>query len=163
MKVREFLDLIFGSEEKGYLCLASIDRSNNKRFIQEFFLLPFGLDEAVEWVNERMSLDLYFCPLLFSKPSRKKDLALGSNRLWADLDNCDPKYLGEFGEPRPNVVVKTSPGRWQAYWFLNKIYDTKILENYNKRLCRAYKDRGIDQGGWDLTQLLRLPTKNYKY
>ncbi len=163
MKVKEFLSLMFGDKEKGYLCLATIDRSNNKKFSQEFFLLPLGLEDAIEWAEKRLNKDLYFCPLLFSTKIRSKDQALPCNRLWADLDDCDPKCLGEFGEPKPNIIVKTSPGRWQAYWLLDKFYDANILEGYNKRICRAYKLQGADQGGWDATQLLRLPTMNFKY
>lgn len=101
--------------------------------------------------------DVYFCPVVFSKPRRKREYALPTNLLWADLDPVNPNDC----RVRPSIAWESSPGRFQALWFLNREIPPDEAAALSKRI--AYAD-GADKSGWDLTQVLRLPgTKNYKY
>lgn len=101
--------------------------------------------------------DRYFCPVVFSEPKRKKEFALPTNVLWADLDPADPNRC----RLKPSVAWESSPGRYQALWFLTQEIPPDQAAFLSKRI--AYADGG-DKGGWDLTQVLRLPgTQNFKY
>lgn len=165
MSPEQFLLRIFG-DLRGFLCLARISRLNGEGFAQTFFRYPDQLNEAVTWIEENLQeygFDLYLCPHLLKRAERKKEFALPSRVLWADLDECNPKNLGRYGEPKPQLVLQTSQGRWQAYWFLKQPTAPERVEEMNHRIAIAYKDCGCDQGGFDLTQLLRLPTLNWKY
>lgn len=73
--------------------------------------------------------------------------------LWADLDEVDPRKL----EVKPTIAWESSPGRYAALWLIDKT----MTEDLNQRLTYS---AGADRGGWDLTQVLRVPgTKNFKY
>lgn len=105
----------------------------------------------------RGRVDRYWCPVVFSQPHRRKEFALTTNVLWADLDPVDPNQC----RLKPSVAWESSPGRYQALWFLTSDVEPDTAAALSKRI--AYADGG-DKGGWDLTQVLRLPgTKNYKY
>lgn len=102
-------------------------------------------------------VDQYFCPVVFSEPRRKKEFALPTNLLWADLDPVHPEKC----RLRPSIAWESSPGRYQALWFLTTDIPAEDAANLSKRI--AYAD-GADKGGWDVTQVLRVPgTRNYKY
>lgn len=163
MTVETFLRTLFG-DLQGYLCLARISRLNGRGFSQTFFRYPEELEEALHFVheNDTYGIDLYLCTSLLSKPERKKEFCLSGYILWADLDECHPRNLGKFGEPKPNLILQTSEGRWQSYWILKDTLEPSKAEELNHRIALAYKDYGCDDGGWDLTQLMRLPTKNWK-
>jgi hypothetical protein len=65
---------------------------------------------------------------------------------------------------KPSVVLKSSADRWQAFWTLTEGVGPFVAEDYSHRIAYAYRDKGVDPSGWDLTQLLRVPfTFNYKY
>jgi len=108
-------------------------------------------------LNITQHVDQYFCPVVFSKPHRKKEYALPADFLWADLDPVHPDQC----RLRPSVAWESSPGRYQALWFLTNEVAPEEAAALSKRI--AYADGG-DKGGWDLTQVLRLPgTHNFKY
>jgi len=55
------------------------------------------------------------------------------------------------------MAWESSPGRFAAVWHIDQI----MTENLNKSLSYSL---GADKGGWDITQVLRIPgTMNYKY
>lgn len=163
-----FLSQIFSLQDKGYIRLARLDRNLQKRdpnfWVQILSLYdPDEVNDQVEyWLKEPRS-DIYFCPHLFSQPNPKKEYALPGRVLWADLDDCYPRFLGEYHEPLPQIVISTSMLHAQAYWLLKESVGRIEYEVMNHRIALAYKHRGCDQSGWDLTQMLRIPyTYNYK-
>lgn len=104
--------------------------------------------------------DIYFCPLPFKKPKRDKDLVTRSKFLWQDLDYADPKKFKDKGL-FPTVYWESSPGRFHGLWELEKQHKVKPVETLNRDLAYMI---GADKGGWDLTQVLRVPgTRNHKY
>jgi RecA-family ATPase len=106
---------------------------------------------------KELHVDRYFCPVVFSKPQRRKEYALPTNVLWADLDPTHPDTC----RLKPSIAWESSPGRYQALWFLSTEVQPDDAAAMSKRI--AYADGG-DHSGWDLTQVLRIPgTRNYKY
>lgn len=110
-----------------------------------------------DWLrqNNPKELDIYFCPLPFSKPERLAKYVKPVNILWSDVDDGDPTQL------RPTVLWESSPGRHHALWFLKERLNAEDAAELNRSV--TYK-LGADKGGWDLSQVLRVPgTYNHKY
>ena len=106
-----------------------------------------------QFLKENDDKDIYFCPHGFSRPKRRKEFAVLPKLLWADLDEVDPREC----KLKPTIAFESSPGRFVGLW----IVDKTIEEDINRRLT-YFLD--ADHGGWDLTQVLRVPgTTNYKY
>ncbi len=102
-------------------------------------------------------VDVYFCPTPFKRKRRLSQHVAGSSFLWSDLDEVNPESI----EPKPTVAWESSPGRYAALWMIEKLTPAKEIEAINKQLTYFL---GADKGGWDLSQVLRLPgTRNNKY
>ena len=103
--------------------------------------------------------DTYWCPLVFDKPARlKENVKPKQSLLWADLDFVDPTTLGTL---RPSIAWASSDTRYQALWALDGSEEIKDIETVNRDLTYHI---GADKGGWDVTQVLRVPgSPNYKY
>ena len=98
--------------------------------------------------------DLYWCVHGFTKNRRLKRYAEIPKLLWADMDESDPRNAPEF---LPSIAIESSPGRFYGVWRLRGF----MTEDVNRRLTYHLK---ADPGGWDLTQVIRVPgTTNYKY
>lgn len=107
----------------------------------------------------RVHKDVYWAPAVFNGPKRSKDGVAPVQSLWADLDEIDPHDLPKT--LKPTAAWQTSPGRWQAIWKLVSPVSPAVQGELNRRLTYAI---GADKGGWDITQVLRLPgTRNHKY
>jgi hypothetical protein len=103
------------------------------------------------------SFNLYFCPHGFKSAKRKKEEATPTAFLWADLDAVNPSAC----KPVPQIAWESSPKRHAALWRLNTHYNPEDIESINR--ATTYSN-GADKGGWDLTQVLRIPgTRNHKY
>lgn len=156
----QFLDLLFG-EREGYVCLAvGIPRNGEKDgFNQEFFKWPERKNEAKKYIEGARANNVWFCVNLLDSPDRTKPHCLPTNVLWADLDTCHPSLL----DPQPQVVIESSPDKYQALWILSEEVPAGVAEEYSKRIYSRYREEGVDSG-WALTKLLRVPfTLNYKY
>jgi hypothetical protein len=104
-------------------------------------------------VQERRTNDVYFCPHGFSQPTRRKEFTVAPCCLYADLDEVDPEAINWI----PTIAIESSPGRYVGLW----LTDGTVSEDLNRRLTYAV---GADRGGWDFTQVLRVPgTLNHKY
>lgn len=108
--------------------------------------------------------EVYWCPVVFPHPRRKQYNDDGDyigpeklDLLWADLDEVDPNTC----DPKPHVAWETSTGRYAALWYLDEARDAQEVLHVNRNLTNFL---GADPGGWDLTQVLRVPgTVNRKY
>ncbi len=153
------------SDTTGYLKIAGGHRDKNVWHLR-LLKYPGQLKEIEAQINAwaKEGLNTYFSPHLFSQAIARKEYALPSNVLCADLDTCHPSNLGRYGEPLPDIVLETSAGRYQAIWLLDKQLAPDELEALNKRLSFGYADLGCDKSGWDIGQLLRVPgTPNFKH
>ena len=133
-----------------YFCISTKSRKGDW---EDNFFKRSQFKEVKTFLEDHRDKDLYFCPHGFSKARRLKQYAEIPKLLWADLDEADPRDM----DVMPTVAWESSPGRFAAVWLI----DNFMTESLNRRLTYAI---GADHGGWDLTQVLRIPgTLNYKY
>jgi AAA domain/RepB DNA-primase N-terminal domain len=153
------------AEQSGFVFLAVRDPTKDKQDS------GYWRDIKFKWPDDRVDIDailnkakssekdVYWCPNVFTEPHRSRDSIADIATLYADLDTVNPRDLPE--ELYPTAAWRTSPGRWQAMWSLDRAIDSNTQSQLNQRLTYAV---GADKGGWDLTQVLRVPgTHNHKY
>lgn len=153
----DFLDLVWGEQEAWIDLPAKVGK----------YWVPL----YTKWPNDaavtrridsslRDREDLYYSVARFAQRGRKIENVLPTGWLWADLDEVHPTAGAKLGF-LPTVAVESSPGRYQALWRLTRPLVPRVLEKLNRALSYALD---ADRGGWDLTQVLRLPgTRNFKY
>lgn len=154
----KFFRFIFG-ERNGYICIGS-ESSVKGDFRQRFFQWPLAESELLRYVEKQATSgrNVWFGINLLKTKFRKKEVCLPANLIWADLDDCDP----DSTQPLPQVVIESSPGRYQAIWRVDEELDPYIAEDYSRRIYGRYRENGVDSG-WALTKLLRIPfTRNVK-
>jgi RecA-family ATPase len=152
-QVERLLAAVWGSRQ-GYAFLPYKDTTEERRWHEVPGL--FWTGSNLPSLEDHKS-DLYFCPVLFKENKRQKEFALATNILWADLDPVHPNDC----RLKPSIAWESSPGRYQALWFLTVEVSAEEASQLSKRI--AYADGG-DRSGWDVTQVLRIPgTHNYKY
>lgn len=122
----------------------------------------FRFDKSIrakvrDWLRQHNpdEMDVYYCPLPFRKEERLAKYVKPVNILWSDIDDGDPTKVP------PSVLVESSPGRHHGVWFLKERLHAEDAAQLNKSLTYHM---GADKGGWDLSQVLRIPgTRNHKY
>jgi hypothetical protein len=157
----EFLRAVFG-EEVGYLFIGRLNRQDGT-WTDRSFVYPLQTAEALNYANvcDMQGFEAYVAAQLYGKPdSRKKDFVKTCPSAWSDLDTASPYGV----TPEPSVILETSPGRYHGFWRTPRPMEPAEAEDLSRRIAYAYHREGADLGGWDLTQVLRIPgTKNKKY
>ena len=160
---------VWGDHE-GWVALPRKKRDDNQpkgpknhdgKWEEKMFQWPQETEKIVDWIKEshRGKFDLYWCPSIFSLPRRVKENIPYLTALYADLDEKHPDTIPV--DQRPSMCWETSPGRYAGIWFPDRVLEPQEGELINKDLTYSI---GADKGGWDLTQVLRVPgLKNYKY
>ncbi|QOP64430.1 DNA primase/helicase [Gordonia phage Orla] len=154
------LKRIWSSVKEGYVFMPWIPkdaaRTTNRRehwHEDRAFAWPADKDAILEHLAAHADDDLYFAPMVFSEKERRSEYAMSGSRLWADLDEVDPRSIDD--DLRPAVAWETSPGRYAAVWTLNSARsNTAGPGRENHRLTMHLE---ADSSGWDATQLLRVP------
>jgi len=170
LRQETFFKLLFGTEADGYVCVAYITNITGKKgFTEEFFKYPEDLPRMMHHISQnKATANVYFCPQLLktnqrapgTKSARVKENVKMCTAAWADLDACDPSLM----LVAPSIIVQTSPARWQALWVFDKAVTPAVAEQVSRNITYHHVPDGADSGGWDLTQLLRVPgTFNMKY
>lgn len=163
----EFFRTVFG-DEAGYVFISTMDwekkrRSETGYWADRSFAWPAQRDTVLEFVEreDTAGRDVYFAVQLYSKPdARRQNLVKSCPSIWSDLDYAVPWQI----TPEPSVILETSPGRYHGFWRAPTTLTPAEAENLSKRIAYAYHADGADLGGWDLTQVLRIPgTHNHKY
>jgi hypothetical protein len=115
--------------------------------------------------------NVYFCPLVFSAPQRIARNALPDacpvvrSRLRGPDEIICPavdRLENDPGGYCENHIddVEERP-RWSALWLLDREVTPNVAAELSRRIAYA---EGADKGGWDVTQVLRLPgTYNHKH
>lgn len=156
MQSLDFLQKVWGRVcEKGDYVFLSVKSPRWKDFAFRYDSQIKG--KVRDWLRQHnpKEIDVYFCPLPFSKPERLAKYVKPVNILWSDVDDGNPKKL------RPTVLWESSPGRHHALWFIKDRMHPEDAAELNRSLTYYL---GADKGGWDLSQVLRVPgTYNHKY
>lgn len=159
MEAEDFLELVWG-KRKGWVDLPS---KMGKQWVTYYTEwegeCPTSITRRIDnCIRDRE--DLYFSVGVFRERGRRATDFMGSEWLWADLDEADPLDAKRYGLT-PTLAWASSNGRYQALWRL----DRRVAAERHSMLCQALSYRlGADRGGWDLTQVLRVPgTRNFKY
>jgi hypothetical protein len=126
---------------------------------EAYFTWPRETTAATRWLEEQSEQDreLYHCAHLVRRWRRRKQDAMHVHALWVDLDGPLPETL----PLAPSHTVESSPDRYQLYFRLSHAITPGQAAALNRGLAQLF---GADMGGWDLTQLLRVPgSVNHKY
>ena len=119
---------------------------------------PIKIDKFDYAIPLERGMDVYYTPNTFISPTRRKGVIAAPGLIYADLDG------GHVEEPRlePSYIVATSNGHYHAYWFLTEPVDD--VEEWESRAKGWSQELQADPGGWDATQVLRVPlTNNWKH
>jgi hypothetical protein len=159
----DLVDLAWG-EQTGYVCLSI----RNPKLTKED--TGYWKDLTFKWPEERSRVstaldkakhaakDVYWAPAVFQTPKRSRDISR-VHTLWADLDEVEPTNIPKH--LKPTAIWESSPSRYQALWLMDTPLPPESQQTLNQKLSYAL---GADRGGWDLTQVLRIPdTHNHKY
>lgn len=136
-------------------------KNHQGKWEERSFQWPEGLESIKAYIKESNTkgYDLYWCPTVLTQRQRVKESIPNISVLYADLDEVNPRDIQD--SLRPSVAWESSPNRFAAVWFLDEPIPAKQGEEINKGLTYLL---GADKGGWDLTQVLRIPgTRNFKY
>ena len=159
LDAEDFLELLWGDEE----CWVELPAKVNGYWVPYQLDWPPSRDTAVSLRIDqclRDEEDLYYSVARFREKGRNIEHVLPTEWLWADLDAVHPSTAAKMGL-MPTIAVESSPGRYQALWRLTRRLKPRDTEKVNRGLTYAL---GADRGGWDLTQVLRIPdTRNFKY
>lgn len=134
-------------------------------------IMSYSEGPAFKWPEDKAKIlthmaqhegdDLYWCPSLFEQDRRKIEFAMDEHALWADLDEVDPRSLDD--DLKPTIAWESSPGRYQGLWLIMRGFDVQGASWAGGENQRLTYHIGADVGGWDTTQLLRIPGwKNHK-
>jgi hypothetical protein len=157
----QFFSAVFGREQ-GYLFISTKDRSKDSGWRDQSFVYPLQVGDILAYVKQQddAGLDVYVAAQLYKEPNRRltKNVKICPSA-WSDLDTACPWGV----DPEPNVVLETSPGRWHGFWRTAAPMQPAEAEELSRQIAYAHHKAGADLGGWDLTQVLRIPgTHNHK-
>jgi hypothetical protein len=163
----EFLTTVFGNSS-GYLFLSTKYAPSDKEITNhKAFKYPENLKQAIAYASVREDEDLYFSPMLYKVPQRRAMSASVTPVLYADTDT----FPVDQYRVAPSINIETSPGRHASLWLLDSPdYDKEDVQAVSRAIALTHaktedgKQAGVDPGGWDLSQLLRVPNSlNLKY
>jgi len=162
-----FFKLAFGRDIEGWICIAYMSR--NKGWNEKYFHYPSQVDNMLHDIQKNFKENnVYFCPQVLEDPkyrrqggksARAEENILGCPSAWADLDSCSPDLL----LVPASIAITSSPDRYQALWVFEEPVTAQVAQQISKNIAYHHVPDGADSGGWDLTQMLRVPyTYNLK-
>jgi hypothetical protein len=159
-----FLDTLYKQQE-GYVYAPTLDRELSKEegWTTKFYKWPEQRQSLIEHAqNNTKKLEIYLGPALYkSNTLPVKDNIKGSNVVWAEFDGIAPQYNESIPNPSMWLDSSKEENHTHVYWALESFCtDAEQIENINRALTY---NLGADSGGWDSTQVLRMPlTINHK-
>jgi putative DNA primase/helicase len=152
-----FVPTIWSKQPGKWFCLAYIeDMSPKKKKIKLLWLERYQFERVAGVIDrwKQRNLNIFFCPHGFTEKRRKKEFAVAGYIMYSDMDDAPPSRA----PLEPTWLVRSSPGRHYGFWHV----DEPVTEEINQAWTYAL-GKGADKGGWDFTQILRVPgTRNYK-
>jgi len=158
------LDVWEHNDQSGYVFISSgLREVGNKScepgtWTDHAFKWPEDKDHIIPYIREQndIGMDVYWCPHVFSKPSRKREYALPVKCMHSDLDAAYPPE-----DYTPSVLWESSPKRYAAVWYLEEHLDIETFEPINRDFNYML---GADKNCWTVTKVLRIPgCINHKY
>lgn len=129
--------------------------------VERFFIPSPNLsDEAIDNIIERAgAFNVYFSVVPRLEIRGTRDACGAALAVWCDYDRPDSAPSWKLN---PSAVVRTSPGKCQAYWFLRRsLNDLDLLEAINRSIAGV---EGGDPRATDRARILRMPgSRNLKY
>jgi hypothetical protein len=157
VEAKEFFEVIFGDGE-GEAVLVLPNREG-KPTNDYWFTYPAQLEEMADFVWSNEHTDVWFSPALFSRRERVKEASKYLGIAGADADTCEPDNFRIY----PDIVVESSPGRYQVYWILEENNPEKVAK-LNRRIAQVHKHQGCDPSYINPAKLMRVPeTSNGKH
>lgn len=158
METKEFFEAIFGSGEgEAVLVLPNRDGKPTNDY---WFSYPEQINDMSDFVWSNEHTDVWFSPNLFSVRDRHKEFSRYLGIAGADADTCHPDNFRQF----PDIVVQSSPGRWQVYYLLDDNDDPEQVTKLNRRIAQVHKAQGCDPSFINAAKLMRVPgTSNSKH
>jgi Protein of unknown function (DUF3987) len=155
---KDFLDAIWG-EQEGWADIARMSEGDLKN--HKFFEWPSQREDVFAYIERYKLEDVYFTPVLFKSPQRRRSAAKTAQVVYGDADlfPVDDLYA------TPSIIVRTSPEKTHVYWSVTDTHDVPELEGMAHSVSLEHpKDKTGYDNGWSATKLLRVPgTKNLKY
>jgi hypothetical protein len=158
MDLRQFFQTVVTSSEEGWFNL-SFAPPRGEGFWESWYKWPNDIEQALDdALKQAEECNVYYSSYLFGEPNSHKVHVLPSRTIQADLDFADVLTL----PIQPSILIETSKGRHQGYWFLKEALDPEAHEILSRKLTYAVKD--ADTSGWPLGRKVRVPfTFNWKY
>jgi hypothetical protein len=160
----DFLRLVWDAQGEGFVFLSFKDTTGGWHDLG--YSYP---GDEIELPDASLG-DVYFAPNLFKVCKRREEHVKKSCWLYADLDTVNPREISHLAtradksireDLSPSIAWESSPNRFQAMWKLDEHIKRKRHKEMNQHLSYLI---GADKGGWDITQVLRVPgTINHKY
>lgn len=119
----------------------------------EFFAWPMEREKLVDFVGQHKEQDVYFSTCLFREKKRGAATATTTNVVYVDADDCKPSTF----RVEPSIKVRTSPGKYQCYWVLDRSVRAVDAAQVARKMCKAHADDGCDPSGWITAKLMRVP------
>lgn len=121
--------------------------------IQKWYETPNDMDDIEAYVIENSVWDVYVSPASYTKKQRALGTVSMAKTAWLDADTCELSNL----RIEPSWKVQSSPGRWQAWWILDKEYPATEVAHIVKKISYAHRDQGADVSSWAANKLMRVP------
>lgn len=132
----------------------------------KWFTWPEERERAGRWISRRLNDTLYFAVPLYSGFHRRSTELKTISAVYVDDDGV----TGEF-RVDPSVTVESSPGHRHRYWVLAEPVEPQRALRVGFNISAAHRHDsdqhgslpvdhkfcGTDPGGWDATQILRVP------
>lgn len=119
----------------------------------QWFKWPKQKDALLRTVEDNKHQDVYFSVSSYEQQVRRKEHAGMASVIYVDADKWDL----ENARLSPSVVVETSPGNYQAFWFLTEPISAEDASVLSHKISVAHKEDGCDQSSWIMTKVMRVP------
>lgn len=119
----------------------------------QWFTWPEQRAELLRAVAANSHQDVYFSVSSYTQPVRRKEHAGMSSVVYVDADIWDL----ENARVEPSIVIETSPGSYQAFWFLTSPVSADQASTLSHKITVAHKEDGCDQSSWITTKVMRIP------
>jgi hypothetical protein len=167
LKWQAFFQLAYGGAE-GYVAICAMAPGGPWEECVGLYHYPDEMSALCDKIETLYKTrNVYFAPQLLRtrtaeppfKSPRNSSNVLTCPSAWADLDDCSPDKL----LVPPSVLIESSPNRYQALWVFDSPVALEVATQISKNIAYHHVHDGADTGGWDKSQVLRVPfTYNMK-